>query len=352
MFRIKTYTIEVKINGIGKVNYPLKTTANYGDDLNYIFTASTGYYVQSVKVNDVFVGTNNSYLISDIKSDYQIVVDFEIQTYTISWYDYAGQLITTTKVNYLVVPVATFATPTRAPYGIYVYEFSGWNTNKDGSGTGVVAATKNTSYYAQFVRKLVKYEIKASANSGGSISPSGSQMVEHGSSQTFYFFADEGYHLSRVFVDGKIVEFVESYTFENVTETHTISATFKRNDFKVNIINDDEQGEIIGSIWLESGERAAYKIVTQKGVKVERVLVNGNEVTVTDNIFIVESVSSNLDIVIEYSSKSNSALKYLKENAAMAGIVVVAVAGVAAVLMVLKLKKNRKKREEKDEYND
>ena len=70
------------------------------------------------------------------------------------------------------------------------------------------------------------YSITASAGTGGSISPSGSVSVNSGISKTFSITPSTGYKISSVTVDGSSVGALSSYTFTNVTNNHTISATF------------------------------------------------------------------------------------------------------------------------------
>ncbi len=85
---------------------------------------------------------------------------------------------------------------------------SGW------SGCKSITITENT------------YTIAASAGVNGSISPSGSVTVSHGSNRTFTITADAAYHITNVLVDGVSVGTVSTYTFSNVTQSHTIAASF------------------------------------------------------------------------------------------------------------------------------
>ena len=86
---------------------------------------------------------------------------------------------------------------------------SGTGGNEGGGGSGY-------SYYT----------IKATAGSGGSISPSGSISVREGRDQTFTITPDKGYAVANVKIDGKSIGAVKSYTFENVRRTHTIEVIF------------------------------------------------------------------------------------------------------------------------------
>ena len=70
------------------------------------------------------------------------------------------------------------------------------------------------------------YTIEATAGAGGSISPSGSVSVRGGGDQTFTITPDKGYAVSNVKIDGKSIGAVKSYTFANVSKTHTIEVIF------------------------------------------------------------------------------------------------------------------------------
>ena len=72
------------------------------------------------------------------------------------------------------------------------------------------------------------YTIKATAGTGGSISPSGSVSVREGRDQTFTITPDKSYAVSNVKIDGKSIGAVKSYTFENVRRPHTIEVIFMK----------------------------------------------------------------------------------------------------------------------------
>ena len=72
------------------------------------------------------------------------------------------------------------------------------------------------------------YTIKATAGTGGSISPSGNVSVREGRDQTFTITPDKSYAVSNVKIDGKSIGAVKSYTFENVSRTHTIEVIFMK----------------------------------------------------------------------------------------------------------------------------
>ena len=96
-------------------------------------------------------------------------------------------------------------------YTLTILRNSGTGGNEGGGGSGY-------SYYT----------IKATAGAGGSISPSGNVSVREGRDRTFTITPDKGYAISNVKIDGKSIGAVKSYTFENVSRTHTIEVIFMK----------------------------------------------------------------------------------------------------------------------------
>jgi len=70
------------------------------------------------------------------------------------------------------------------------------------------------------------YTITASAGPHGSINPFGSITVNQGTDKSFTITPDIDYQIADVLVDGSSAGAVSSYTFTNVSQDHTISATF------------------------------------------------------------------------------------------------------------------------------
>lgn len=76
-----------------------------------------------------------------------------------------------------------------------------------------------------------EFTITASVNGeGGKISPAGEVKVQGGQDQTFTITPENGYKVADVTVNGKSVGAVAEYTFENVTENGTITATFQKKE--------------------------------------------------------------------------------------------------------------------------
>jgi len=70
------------------------------------------------------------------------------------------------------------------------------------------------------------YTIRATAGSGGTITPSGVIYVPEGGSQTFTMTPNPGFQIADVMVDGVSKGPISTKTFSHVTSNRTISATF------------------------------------------------------------------------------------------------------------------------------
>ena len=89
--------------------------------------------------------------------------------------------------------------------------------------------------YLQWEPEVVcPHVITATAGENGAITPEGFVLVDGGNNQTFNFTSDYCYHIETVLVDNvNHPNAVASgtYTFENVTENHTIEVTFAKTSY-------------------------------------------------------------------------------------------------------------------------
>ena len=131
--------------------------------------------------------------------------------------------------------------------------------------------------HAEFAKN--SYSITASAGTGGVISPAGAQSIAYNGSITYRISPYSGYQISQVLVDGNNVGAVNSYTFRNVTDNHSIQATFTRNNCTIS--SSASAGGMIspsGSISITSGSSITYSITPYAGYHISQVLVDGYNV--------------------------------------------------------------------------
>ncbi|MFR0986075.1 MAG: InlB B-repeat-containing protein [Frisingicoccus sp.] len=76
---------------------------------------------------------------------------------------------------------------------------------------------------------VTQYTITATSNGNGTINPQGNITAEQGKDYTFTFTPNNGYKVSKVYVDGYEVKAENNkYTFKAINANHTISVTFEQ----------------------------------------------------------------------------------------------------------------------------
>lgn len=149
-----------------------------------------------------------------------------LATWSLSYACTAGGVITGA-TSQTVNQGASGTSVTAAPHtGYHFVSWSDASTVNPRTDTNVTADITVT---ATFV--VDTFAITASAGVNGAIDPSASVSVDYGTSQSFTITPSTGYHIQDVFVDGSSVGAVTSYTFANVTASHTITTAFAINTY-------------------------------------------------------------------------------------------------------------------------
>ncbi|QTA91450.1 InlB B-repeat-containing protein [Desulfonema magnum] len=120
--------------------------------------------------------------------------------------------------------------------GIYRLGMVEMHTSEDG---GEASAHWITSDFV--IGEMLTRTITASAEEGGTISPAGEVIVNHGSDQQFEFSPDAGWYIENISVDNEPAELTTSYTFPNVSQDHAIHVSFAEPNQKKGDINGDNK---------------------------------------------------------------------------------------------------------------
>ncbi|MEM4720700.1 MAG: SBBP repeat-containing protein [Candidatus Methanomethylicaceae archaeon] len=131
------------------------------------------------------------------------------------------------------------------------------------------------SILAVFRRKPV---ITASATTGGSISPSGSVVVNYNGSMSFSITPDAGYYLTNVVVDGISQGPISSYTFNNVTSDRTIQAIFRANPTVTLSAGGGGTISPEGSVTVNYGGSLFISVKPDSGYFVDNLLIDGESI--------------------------------------------------------------------------
>lgn len=122
--------------------------------------------------------------------------------------------------------------------------------------------------------------ITAYASEGGTISPEGEITVYENCYQKFTITPELGYRIDDVLVDGSSVGAVDSYTFSNVTDNHTISVVFVAVPIYTLTSSAGNNGTIspLGTVLVSEGASQTFTITPSSGYVINSVTVDGNSV--------------------------------------------------------------------------
>jgi hypothetical protein len=147
------------------------------------------------------------------------------------------------------------------------------------------------------------HTIVATDDGYGSISPKGNVTVIEGNEQNFSISPNTGYHIADVLVDGHSVGAMGDYEFPNVTEGHTISASFAANTFTITATPGSHGSITPGTVSVDQGSGKTFTIAAGSGYEIADVVVdNQSKGSVTSYTF--NNVTSNHTITATFDAVS------------------------------------------------
>ncbi len=366
------YTVTARVEGEGGSIDPTSKTVNAGEDVEFTIDAKDGYALDTIQVNSKTEYTNDditapfegTWTLENVQEAAEVVVTFgedendngvpddkeepEEEQYTVTASSDSEEQGSIDPTEATVdagddLPFTIHAEDGCAldyitVNGDVVYSnndpenaFTGSWTLEDIREDSEVVAYFGADEDEDGVPDEPSYwTIEASAGSGGGIDPEGDVFVPDGGDQRFDFDPDRGYEIDRVRVDGDSERVRSSYTFEEVTENHTIRVTFTETDEGGDDDDDDDDDGGItyltitatagegGSISPDGRVQVAYDrnksfiIQADEGYELADVLVDGRSVGAVGR-YTFEKVHKNHTItaVFTASQKLNGVDRWL-----------------------------------------
>jgi uncharacterized protein (TIGR02145 family) len=230
------YIITASAGENGIIDPEGEITVICGENQTFTFTPNTNYEINQVLID----GTNNpaavaagEYTFTDVNANHTIHVTFKFIVVNPIIHSIIATVVggngTITPQGTVWVSHGENQTFTFAPATCYEIDkvlVNGAPVAVTGNSYTFTNVITNHTISVSYKRKV--FTITASANAGGTITPSGNITVLCGNNQTFTFEPIEEHYLDRVIVDGVQVSVTgDSYTFNNVTANHTITVYFK-----------------------------------------------------------------------------------------------------------------------------
>jgi hypothetical protein len=279
-FAINTFTIAASAGAGGSITPSGSVAVAQGSSQTFTITPGTDYKVQNVIVDGVYQGSITSYTFTNVQAAHTISVTFvtsTTNTYIITASAGAGGSIAPSgSVSVTQGSSQSFTITPSTGYHIVDVLVDGVSQGTLTSYTFTVVAA-NHAISASFA--INTFTITASAGAGGSISPSGSVVVNYGANQAFTITLDTGYKVLNVVVDGVSQGSITSYPFTNVQANHVISASFTSTGTTTYTITASAGagGSITpsGSVPVTQGSSQTFTITPSADYKVLNVVVDG-----------------------------------------------------------------------------
>ena len=268
-----TYTITASSGSGGSVTPSGVTTVNEAASQAYQITPAAGYRIEDVLIDNVSVGPVNTYSFSNVTSNHTISASFSILTYTITASAETGGSINPSgslTLNHGSSQTFTFVPETGLMISSVIVDNVSVGNPSQYTFSNI---TGNHSIRVRF--SVITNTISASAGTGGRISPEGNVQVNFGENQSFSIEANNGYYISGVLVDNNSAGTVANYTFNNVTSSHSISASFSR--YTYTITSSSGSGGSInpsGSVIVPHGDSRTFEINPAFGFQIADVRVD------------------------------------------------------------------------------
>ncbi len=299
-FALKTYTITATA-GVGGSISPSGTVAvSHGGNQKFDFIPDTGYNIADVKVDGVSVGAVQTYTIANVTGNRTIDVSFSLKEYNI---------VVAQTVNGSISPSGVVKVKHGANQTFAITPATGYSiadVKADGSSVGAVNSYTFTNVTADHTIsasfEINKYKVISKAGDGGTISPLGETIVEHGGSQTFTITPNDGFRIVDVKVNERSVGQVTSYTISNITSDQTIEVTFSAKTYILRA-SAGFFGSISpsGEIPVAHGAEQTFIITPITGYRVDNVIINGVPVSGVTGSYTFKNITSNNAIYVTFT---------------------------------------------------
>ena len=282
-----------------------------GTSVTFTLTLADGYRFVDMRINGNEVPPSETFVVGDITADMSIELwlmktdvdpgmyvihaehnghgsvtpsDCEVAaggsvTLTVSPND--GYMVSSVLVNYSEVELS-----------------DGKLVLSDIDGNKVVSVTFEEIEYTETVT--------VSVGDNGTVSPSGSVVVERGEDLELTITPDDGYRIASVILDGTDVtsEVKDSvFILSNVVSGHSVSVSFERIVYAVEI-SCGVGGSVSpsGDVPVAYGDDLTISIVPDEGYRISKVTMDGEDVTssVTGQELVLREVKSNHDVTVAF----------------------------------------------------
>jgi hypothetical protein len=220
-------------------------------------------------------------------------------------------------------------------YKVGVVTINNQETTLDGMYLNINQVKGDLRIVIPFVRY---YSVNVTTDKNG-FTTTGSQIVNEGDFTYVNLVPNSGYLVKNVYINGQLTNIKDTYfKIENVTDRVDVFAEFGRGvNLSVNITGRGT-ASVQNQLILE-GSSKTINFYPEKGYRVAKVTVNGQEVTVTGNSITLDEINDDTVISVEFEALPKEGLPIWIWFVIAAGAAVIA-GGIVTTLLLIRKKKN------------
>jgi len=254
-----------------------------GGNQEFFIEPDTGFTIQNVRVDNDNLGKLDHYLFENLTTPHHIEATFEPMI----------QISATALENGSISPTGQIYVPRGNDQTIMITPDDGFIIDElvvDGTPitpTNIHVFWNVTESHVLFAR-FRQFQITATANENGSITPHGQMAFGKGDDQTFDIIPNDGFTIADVFVDQVSLGPIERFTFWDIQADHHIHAAFVMRPKHTIMATSDEGGIIspLGELEFFEGDYPEFVIIPESGYKIGDVAINQTSIgVVTEYIF-------------------------------------------------------------------
>lgn len=294
------------------------TWVNYGDDFMMNLSPDRGFSIGSVIVDGENMYTANNYLFNYIEEHHYVAVTFVPNDYTITTNAY-GQGTVSESMSFTYDPANpvnyVFTANAAEGYHISAIVINDAEIDLTGITDTYTQTLENVAanYVINAIFEINTYNMVSEASLGGTITPEGLQVVNHGTDLTYEIVADEGRYISSITIDGQTTEYtqadnVTNYTqlFTSINADHSVSATFAVKHFTITAeVNEEANHGTIDGVSSFSGEfsygsNQTLNFIPEENYQVSDVVVDGQSIGAVASYEFV-NINADHNVVVSFA---------------------------------------------------
>jgi len=304
------FSVTPSVGAHGSVSPAIAQTVAKGSSISFTITPDNGYYANQVLGCNVSLSADGkTYTTGAATEDCEVTFSFALIPYTINVAVGDGGTVSPGASEIEHGSSRYFSITPETGYEIADVKVDGISVGAQGIYV-FSNVSANHTLVATFKRKT--YSITTSAAVNGAIIP-GNTLVNHGANQTFDIKPNDGYHVLDVKVDGVSVGAVTTYTFSNVTTSHTISATFAIRSYSISL-NAGANGSITPTnppaiLSIQYGSTQTFTITPNSGYYISNITgCNGSQGagTGSSKTYTTGAIKQNCTITATFSTSQTA----------------------------------------------